>query len=295
MNAARTSTPKAHAADRPFLVICGILFLAGLFILASASVALAQRDFGNGYYYVLRQLMLGGGLGMLLAFGAQIIPIRLYRRLAPFAFGLTILLLLMVFLPGIGVGTKGATRWLLVGPITIQPGEIAKVAVPWYLAVWLMTKRKHTQKEGEIEHLLIPFLAIVAIATIPLLLQPDLSTLGIIAITSLLMYFLAGGSWRYIASLVGFGVVALLLLVRIAPYRMNRVLAFLDPQADPLGIGYQVNQALLAVGSGGLFGRGLGFSREKLFFLPEPMGDAIAVEQLRDGLAIGAPAHPQGQ
>lgn len=273
MSARRTS--KAHAGDRPFLLICIALFITGLIILASASVALAQRDYGSGYYYVLRQLLFGGGLGLGLAFIAQIVPLRYYKRFALAALVGTIILLILVFVPGIGVGTKGAMRWIDIGLFTIQPGEIARVTFPWFLAAWFMTHKISEKRETEAQDILIPFLIIVASVTVPLLLQPDLSTLGIIAITGLFMYFLAGGSWRLVTALVGAGVAALLLLIRIAPYRMNRILAFLDPQADPLGIGYQVNQALLAVGSGGLLGRGLGFSREKLFFLPEPMGDAI--------------------
>ncbi len=286
MTTARKRMPKAHAGDRPFLIIVAILFIAGLFILASASVALAQRDFGNGYYYILRQITFGGGLGILLALLAQIVPIRLYKHFALAALIATVVLLLLVFVPGLGVGTKGAVRWLLVGPITIQPGEIARVTLPWFLAAWFVARSG--KRENEIEQVLIPFLIIVAAVALPLLFQPDLSTLGILSITALVMYFFAGGSWRYIASLIGFGLVSLLLLIRIAPYRMNRILAFLDPQADPLGVGYQVNQALLAVGSGGLFGRGLGFSREKLFFLPEPMGDAIFAVMAEEIGFIGA-------
>lgn len=272
MNAARTTQKKAHEGDRPLLIIAGLLLFSGLTILASASVAVAQRDFGNGFYYVTKQVLYGGLLGIAFALIVQVIPIQLLKRSAIFVLGLTVILLLAVFVPGIGVGAGGAVRWIDLGPITVQPGEIARVALPWYLAAWFANRTLERKKQQEI---LMPFLLVVGIVALPLFLQPDLSTIGVLTITALAMFFLAGGSLRSIAVLIGGGLTVLLVVIRLAPYRMNRILAFLDPGSDPLGIGYQVNQALLAVGSGGLFGRGLGFSREKLFFLPEPMGDAI--------------------
>lgn len=274
---------KPHKPDKTFLLISTALFVSGLLILASASLPLAHRDFNNPWYYLIRQLTLGGAVGFTAALLVQWVPVSLLRRFAvPFFVG-TILLLFAVLVPAVSVGSGGATRWLQAGPITLQPGEIAKVTLPLYLAAWLASRpfprnrtRPDKKKVREDERgMLAPFFLLMTAVGAPLLLQPDLSTFGVLAITALFLLFLAGISWRTIAVLLGTGVGAFIVLVRLAPYRMNRILAFTDPQSDPLGIGYQVNQALLAVGSGGLLGRGFGFSREKLFYLPEPMGDSI--------------------
>ena len=180
--------------------------------------------------------------------------------------------MLAVFIPGIGLGSGGAHRWIGLGPITVQPAEILKIAVVIYLAAWFTQRKDSTIsfREGY-----LPFLGIVGLVGFFLILQPDISSLGVIAFTALAMYFAAGARIHYVATTVMMGMGALLLLIRIAPYRVNRILAFLNPGSDPLGIGWQVNQAMLAIGSGGLFGRGLGFSREKLFWLPEAFGDTI--------------------
>lgn len=289
-----------HSFDRPFLFLAAALTVVGLFILASASSGVAQEEYGNPFFYVTKQLVLGASVGLIGAALAHILPLRWFRIFAPPAFFLTIALLLAVIIPGVGVGTKGATRWIPLGPITIQPGELAKVTVPLYLAAWFTAHRSSTEqpsrrrKDAERIHLdgevFLPFLFLIGLVGLPLLLQPDLSTFGIIALTALLVYFLAGAPLRNIVALIAAGIGSLFVLIQLAPYRMNRILGFLNPKLDPLGIGYHVQQALLAVGSGGIFGRGLGFSREKLFFLPEPMGDSIFAIFAEEAGFVGASA-----
>ncbi|OHA49254.1 MAG: hypothetical protein A2991_00570 [Candidatus Terrybacteria bacterium RIFCSPLOWO2_01_FULL_58_14] len=275
-----------HSVDRKFLLICVALLCSGLFILASASMPLAQQEYGNALYYVVRQITIGGAAGLLALLLVQIIPLSLIRGAALPSLIITIAFLIGVFLPGIGLESGGATRWIHAGPVAIQPAEIAKITLPLYLAAWfssrgLETRWQHSRSEKKRaappnqEQRLFPFLVIIGALGIPIILQPDLSTFGILAATGLLVYFLAGAPFRVLSWLLASGAVSFVLLVRLAPYRMNRILSFLNPQADPLGAGYQINQALLAIGSGGVFGRGLGFSREKLFFLPEPIGDSI--------------------
>src|SRR3989344_1600954 len=172
MTARSPGRTTAHAPDKPFLVITALLLFTGLAILSMASVALSYRDFGNGFSYVTRQMLYGGALGLLLAGFAQLVPIRWFRHAALIAFVVTIILLLVVFIPGIGLGAKGAVRWIGLGPITVQPGEIARVTLPWYLAAWFVAKRakqKNAHDTEESQNLLTPFLMIVALIGLPLL------------------------------------------------------------------------------------------------------------------------------
>ena len=258
--------------DKPLFIAIMLLVVFGLIMLASASTATSQVEHGNPYYFVSRQLMLGVGGGLFLGVLFFVLPHRLLQTLAiPGLLG-ALGAMLAVFIPGIGVGSGGAHRWINMGPITIQPAELLKIAVVIYLAAWLAQRKDstHSFQTGYLS-----FLGIMGIVSFFLVLQPDISTLGVILFTALAMYFAAGARINYIAATLVMGTGALLLLIRLAPYRVNRILAFLNPGSDPLGIGWQVNQAMLAIGSGGLFGRGLGFSREKLFWLPESFGDAI--------------------
>lgn len=266
--------------DFPLLVVTGVLVLFGVVVLTSVSAPLAQEQFGNPWGFVVRQLALGVGVGCLLFFVASNLRYALWRPLAlPILLG-SIFLLFIVFIPQFGLEAGGATRWIVLGPVTIQPGEFAKFAIVLYLAAWLSGRRV---AGGAFQESLLPFMAIVGTVGLLLIMQPDVSTLGVIAITSWLIYFAAGTPIAHTGMLFASGVGLLLLLIRVAPYRANRILAFLNPAHDPQGISYQINQAILAIGSGGLLGHGLGFSRQKFFYLPEAMGDsifAIAAEEL---------------
>ena len=141
-----------------------------------------------------------------------------------------------------------------------------------YLAAWLESKKdlKRDLFEG-----FFPFLAILGIVGFLIIKQPDMGTLGTIVVISVIIFFLSGAKTAHIASMAGMGILAFFALVKFESYRMNRLLVFLHPELDPRGIGYQINQALLAIGSGGLFGLGLGHSRQKFNYLPEPVGDSI--------------------
>ena len=263
---------EPHAPDKILLAVAAVLFMSGLAILMSASAGLSQAEFGNPYYYILRQVkigVVGGAIGALLVW---VMPMTFLRALALPAFVVMIGAMLAVFIPGVGVSFAGAQRWLRIGPIVFQPAEGMKFALLLYLAAWFASRKEVLENfyEG-----FLPFLLVVGAIGSTLILQPDISTLGIIAITVLVLYYLAGAPLRFIGLSLGMGAALLLVLVKLAPYRINRILAFLNPGIDPLGISYQINQAVLAVGSGGIFGRGLGLSREKLFWLPETTGDAI--------------------
>jgi cell division protein FtsW len=188
-------------------------------------------------------------------------------------FIVSIIFLILVFVPGVGSRIYGASRWIQLGPFSFQPSEMAKLSIIIYLAAWLEGRGLNRIKdmfEG-----FLPFLGIMGLIGFLVMKQPDTGTLGIIVISSFAIFFVSGASMRHIISFGGIGAVLLWILIKIEPYRLDRITSFLDPSADPQGIGYQINQALLAIGSGGLFGVGLGHSRQKFNYLPEPVGDSI--------------------
>ncbi|MEK7494770.1 MAG: putative peptidoglycan glycosyltransferase FtsW, partial [Patescibacteria group bacterium] len=175
--------------------------------------------------------------------------------------------------PGFGTSVYGATRWVALGPISFQPSEVMKLAIILYLAAWL--SEKGYEKTADLIEGLVPFLVLMCIVGFLIIKQPDTGTLGLIFLISLSIFFASGAKLSHIFSLFGAGLVFLAILIKMAPYRMQRFLVFINPEHDPQGSGYQITQALLAIGSGGLFGIGLGQSRQKFNYLPEPVTDSI--------------------
>jgi cell division protein FtsW len=175
----------------------------------------------------------------------------------------------------------GASRWLNLGVFTFQPSELLKLTFILYLAVWLARPSFAKQNLGgsntknRISQTFIPFLIVLGVIAILLILQPDISTLGVIGLSALALYFIAATPvWQtFLIVLAGIG--GLIALIKYEPYRFNRLLVFLKPETDPMGIGYQIKQALIAVGSGGVMGVGLGMSHQKFGFLPQSIGDSI--------------------
>jgi cell division protein FtsW len=192
----------------------------------------------------------------------------------------TCLLLVLVLIPSLGVVAKGARRWLRLGPISVQPAEMVKLVVVLYLAGYL------AKKEGYITEFargFLPPLLVVGLLAGLVLLQPDLGTVVVIGFVTLGLLFLAGARLVHLFGLVPFVLPAVAVLIWKSPYRLQRLMTFLDPMKDPTGAGFQVNQSFLAFGSGGLFGVGLGEGEQKLFFLPEAHTDfvlALAGEEL---------------
>jgi len=259
-------------SDQILTITTFALIVFGLVMISSAGVAISQHRFGDGYYFFKHQLFYGVLPGLFLMFIAQKIDYHFWRRIAFLLFAINLFLLVLVFIPGLGLKFQGASRWIKLGPFSFQPTEMLKFTLVLYLAAWLESKKdlKRDLFEG-----FIPFLAIIGIVGFLIIKQPDMGTLGIIVIVAMVMYFLSGARTSHIAIMISAGLVAFLALVKFESYRMNRLLVFLHPELDPRGIGYQINQALLAIGSGGIFGLGLGHSRQKFNYLPEPVGDSI--------------------
>jgi len=267
-----------------FGIILVLIFL-GILILASVSASFSLQTFGSTYYFLSHQLLFGLLPGLLGGFILFFVPLKILKKWSLPALLFSILLLLLAFLPVIG-SASGAHRWIFLGPFSFQPSELLKLTFIMYLGALLanrVPKREefHKAKKWTLDRLLegkealIPFVAVTGIISFLLIAQPDVSTLGVIGLTGIIMYFAASTPWWHTPFMVGGGLATLLLLIQIAPYRFSRLKVFLDPLFDPLGQGYQIKQALIGIGSGGITGVGLGLSFQKFGFLPEPISDSI--------------------
>lgn len=260
-----------HRQDYYLAVTTFLLVVFGLIMVASASVVQSFEATGSNNYYLFRQ----GGFaiaGLVVWWILQKIDYHMWKRVATILLGIGILLLLAVLIPGIGVEAGGARRWIGMGEFTLQASEVMKFALIVYLAYWFEKKGK---KITDFYTTFLPLILLFGFIFLLVIQEPDMGTAVLLALIAGTMYLAAGATWGQISTLVvaGFGVV--LLLIQKADYRLKRLLTFLNPGADPLGAGYHVNQALLALGSGGLFGLGYGHSRQKYNFLPEAASDSI--------------------
>jgi cell division protein FtsW len=259
--------------DKKLLTTVVILLIFGLIMISSAGVIYSETRFADEYYFFKHQLFYGVIPGAFVLFLFQKIDYHVWRKFAVPMFLASIIFLVLVFVPGVGSRIYGASRWIKLGPFSFQPSEMAKLSIIIYLAAWL--ESRGTQRIKDFFEGLLPFLGIMGLISFLIMKQPDTGTLGVIILTSFAIFFVSGARVKHLVSMGLMGLFALWVLVKIEPYRFNRILVFLDPSSDPQGIGYQVNQALLAVGSGGIFGVGLGHSRQKFNYLPEPVGDSI--------------------
>ncbi len=271
---------QAKSPDFVLLAVCVIALVLGAMILSSASAMLALAKYHDSYYLIRHQLVLGILPGLAAGFLAYKIPLGITRKFAPFLLLLSIVLLILVFVPKLGFSAGGAQRWIHLGIATIQPSEILKPVFIVYLASWLASRIDSMAKvaknsKQEFQNTLVAFALVVVLVGFLLLKQPDLSTFGIITLTACAMYFLAGTPFKHTLLIIFAGILALAALVFFAPYRVERLASWMSPEADPLGKGFQSSQALISVGSGGVFGQGFGASSEKYASLPELIGDSI--------------------
>lgn len=267
---------KPKRADYLLIGIIAALVGYGVLILSSASAVLSQDRFGTPYGFLQRQLV-SLAVGVVVFFVVQRIPYGTWKRFAPLFLIVSVVLLVLVFVPNVGLSYLGARRWIEFGwgllSISLQPAELVKLTFILYLAAWLEAKRDDIRR---VSQGVIPFAIVLGILAILIVLQPDLGTLVVIAAVGVSMYAVSGARIGHLGALLAVGALSLLAAVRVAPYRTARLFAFLNPGADPQGIGYHISQSLIAIGSGGIWGRGLGHSVQKFNYLPEPMGDSIA-------------------
>lgn len=258
--------------DRTFATIVLTLVIGGLALFTSASLGLLARASGSPWHLLLTQVSLGLIPGMLLLLYIRFMPpTRLQSLVLPFYVG-SIILALLVFVPGIGLNLNGAQRWINLGFTTFQPAEALKPAVILMVAAYLSKVKGNI---ADYRKGLVPFGLIVGIPCAILLAQPNTSTVLIIGSACAALYFLAGAPLRDFA-VMGVGVVILLTsLVFMRPYLMARVKTFIDPSSSPLSSGYHIQQSLIAIGSGGFMGRGFGQSVQKFNYLPEAESDSV--------------------
>jgi cell division protein FtsW len=259
------------AVDKWLLLAVVALLALGVTMVLSTSYLYSQERFADGTYFFRKQLIaISAGLVALVV--CSIVPSTIYRRLSYPLLGLTLLVLVLVLIPGIGVTRGGARRWLMLPGFAFQPAEMAKLALVLYLAHSMARKadKIKTFSLGVLPHLIVGAVFLAA-----LLLEPDFGTALILGVLLYLMLFVGGARLPHILAT---GVMALPLLVYLmltAEYRLRRLMAFMDPWREASSSGFQVVQSLIAFGSGQLWGRGLGESRQKLFYLPEAHTDFV--------------------
>lgn len=259
-------------ADRILFFSTAFLLVVGFLILFSASLGLKSREGATFSSVVLKQLLLGGGLGLFLMTAASKFD---YHKWKVFALPLLIfstVLTALVFVPEISLYHGGARRWISIFGISFQPSELLKFSFIVYLASWLSSKREEVKSftKG-----LLPFMLLVGVAGLLILAQPDTGTFLVLAFASVALFWLGGGKLKHILVIAIVGALALFILIKLEPYRMSRWTVFLNPDHDQTGIGYQLRQSKIALGSGGIFGHGFGMSVQKFNYLPEPIGDSI--------------------
>lgn len=263
---------KARSAPDFIMLAATLLLLAiGVVMVYSASAVLAFREFGDAFYYLKRQALFAA-LGIVAMIFTMNADYWVWKKYAKLALIVCFVLLVAVLIPGIGVVRGGARSWLGIGSFGIQPSEFMKMGMIIFLSAWL------SQERHPITHFtrgLLPPLCLLGAAFGLIMLQPDLGTGAVLVGASLLIIYTAGARLLHLAALGMVGVVGLIGLIIAAPYRLKRITAFLDPWQDPLGAGYQAIQSLYAIGPGGLVGLGLGMSRQKYSYLPEPQTDFI--------------------
>lgn len=263
-----------------------LLIVLGFVILVGVSMTISQKVYGNSFHYILHQILFGFIPGGFIGFLAYKINLQFLRKISLPFLALIVLLMIIIFIPKAGVYLGGAKRWIALGDISFQPSEFLKLAFIVYLAAWL-TKQKTSKEKGGWQFFL-SLVAILSIICALLIFQPDISTLAIIAIVTLAMCFVSGAPIYQTALLFLAGLGGLAILIRIAPYRLSRLLVFLRPDTQLLGVGYQIKQSLIAIGSGGLLGQGLGLSVQKYGFLPQPMTDTIFAVFSEEAGFVGA-------
>ncbi|MFC1598787.1 putative lipid II flippase FtsW [Patescibacteria group bacterium] len=262
-----------HKPDYKFIITLFIIVVLGLIMLSSASVALSFEKFGNAYYYVNHQILFGLLPGLVLLVIFSLVDYRWWKKISFGALIFSIILLLAVFIPGLRAEYGTAKSWLFLFGVSFQPAELVKLTFLIYLAALLETRGK--KKAGDFREGMVPFVSVLSVITLLLILQPDIGTMMVIILFSLVVFYVGGANLLHMAVLGLGGIISLFALIKISPYRSARLMTFLHPELDPQGVGYHINQAFLAIGSGGFWGRGFGMSRQKFQYLPEVSGDSI--------------------
>ena len=259
------------ALDPVILATVGALLLAGLVMVSSASLSVAEGLHENLYFHFERQFF-SVLLGCAFAAAVLVVPISTWKRIAPWLLVASLLLLVLVRIPAIGHEVNGSWRWIRIGPLNFQPSELARWFLVTYIAVFAV--RHQTELRSSAQGFYKP-LAVLAAAAVLLLIEPDFGAAVVLCVTGTAVLFMAGARLRDFMVVCGIGAGLIALLALLSPYRLQRLIAFLDPWADPYDSGFQLTQSLIAIGRGEWFGVGLGSSIQKLYYLPEAHTDFV--------------------
>lgn len=264
---------KQAGTDYIFLLYIGLLLAFGLIMLMSASSAIGENRFGDAFFFIKRQILYGLIPGVALFLILARIPYSFWKKYMWYIYGAMLALLVAVFIPGLGSTLgAGAASWIIIAGVSLQTSELAKLGLIFFIAAYVSTLG------DRIEQFQDGFAPLLVFALVPVglvVLQPDIGTVSILFSIVFGMLFVGRAKLSHLSMLAIAGVAAFALMIAVAPYRAARLTTFLHPELDPQGIGYHINQAVLAVGSGGIFGLGLGNSRQKFEYLPEVHADSI--------------------
>lgn len=263
---------KDKKIDKIFLTIVLLLVFGGVAMFISASLGILNRSSHTFYSVLFSQLVLGLGCGLVAMYLSLKISYKFWCKYAFYIFLGAILLTTAVFIPHVGMVVQGAERWIKIGPFSFQPVEILKFAFVIYFAAWLSWVKNRVQ---DFKFGILPLSIMLTIIAAILFKQPDTKSFILILVTGICMLFISGVSIKYILGIGTGAVIVLGFLVYFTPYLQERVKTFIDPSQDPKGSSYQIQQSLIALGSGQILGRGYGQSIQKFSYLPEPQGDSI--------------------
>jgi cell division protein FtsW len=276
---------KKWKVDKPFLLSVVILMVAGFFIFSSASLGLLAKSGVKYSSVAFSQTVLGLFMGSLAMLFTSRLDYKLWKKYAFYLLVIAVILNILVLIPQLGFEHGGARRWFVLGRVSFQPSELLKLGFVVYFAAWAAGMKS---KMGTFKHGFLPLLILFGVAGGLLLMQPDTDTFMMIIFSGLAIFLASGGKWKYVIMLGLVGVIGLAVLAFTRPYVMQRITTFIHPEANAQGSSYQLQQSLIAIGSGGMFGRGFGQSIQKFNFLPEPIGDSIFAVQAEEFGFIGA-------
>src|SRR3989338_4012282 len=263
---------RGKKIDKFFLIVVLLLLTVGVAMFISASLGVLAKNEKTFYSILFSQLILGLGLGFIGMYFCLKIDYRFWRKYSLLIFLGSIFLTATVFIPSLGWSHGGAERWIQLGPISFQPVEFLKFGFIIYFAAWLSWVKNKAQ---DFKFKILPLSIMLAVIALILLKQPDTKSFILITVTGILMLFISGVSMRYVLGIALLAVLSLGTFVFFNPYLQQRVKTFINPSLDPRGSSYQIQQSLITLGSGGVFGRGFGQGIQKFGYLPEPQGDSI--------------------
>ena len=266
-----TATPRDNWAGSLLLVLASALIAVGVVAISSASISLSEVKFGNEWHHAIRHLSYLA-IGVTLGFFAYLLPLNVWRQTSPWLLMLAFALLVLVLVPGVGRVVNGSQRWIPLAGFTLQPSEFAKFALVLWLSGYMV--RHGEELRTALRGLLKPISVLVLFALL-LLSEPDFGATVIILGTAFGMLFMGGARLIYVLGLIVSAVAIMAGMILMAPYRMQRLMAYQDPWSDPFGSGFQLIQSLIAYGRGEWLGVGLGNSVQKLFYLPEAHTDFV--------------------